>query len=215
MSKRTTVDILMILLMPLLMAYSLIGETFHEIAGTAMLVLFIMYHLLNRAFFRAIGKGRYTVRRTLREAVNVFLLVFMILQPLTGIMMSRHLYTFLHIGGAAQARQIHLCLAYWGFVMMSLHAGMHMGPLANKIKANSSRAKLVAGILAVIAVYGAYVFFSRGFADYMLMLQQFAFYDFDEPALRFILDYVAVLVLFIMLGWLTQRNSSGKKTNCI
>lgn len=37
---RMIVDIGMVTLLPLLMAYSLIGEQFHEIAGTAMLILF-------------------------------------------------------------------------------------------------------------------------------------------------------------------------------
>ena len=45
---RRTVDVLMTALLPCLMAYSLIGETFHEIAGVAMLALFITHHGLNR-----------------------------------------------------------------------------------------------------------------------------------------------------------------------
>ena len=47
MNKRVIVDISMIVLMPLLMAYSLIGETFHEVAGTAMLALFIAHHVIS------------------------------------------------------------------------------------------------------------------------------------------------------------------------
>ena len=35
---RLTADIAMTVLLPMLMAYSLIGETFHEVVGTLMLV---------------------------------------------------------------------------------------------------------------------------------------------------------------------------------
>ena len=205
MNKRVIVDISMIVLMPLLMAYSLIGETFHEVAGTAMLALFIAHHVINRASIKAVGKGKYTPKRVIREAVNALLLVFMIIQPLTGIMMSKHLYTFLHIAGAAKARQIHLCLAYWGFTLMSLHAGMHMGSLVVKIKADKVRARVVATMVAAIFLYGVYVFINRGFAGYMLMIQKFAFYDFGEPAVLFVLDYITVIILFMLIGWITQR----------
>ena len=56
---RVTLDIAMTVLMPLLMAYSLIGETFHEIIGTLIFILFIIHHVLNRKWSGALFKGRY------------------------------------------------------------------------------------------------------------------------------------------------------------
>ena len=47
MTKRRILDAAMVLLLPLLMAYSLIGEAFHEVAGTLMLVLFLLHHWMN------------------------------------------------------------------------------------------------------------------------------------------------------------------------
>lgn len=38
-TKHRLVDAAMVLLLPLLMAYSLIGEAFHELAGTLMILL--------------------------------------------------------------------------------------------------------------------------------------------------------------------------------
>ena len=43
----------MTVLLLLLMAYSLIGETVHEVIGTAILVLFIGHHILNRGWYNA------------------------------------------------------------------------------------------------------------------------------------------------------------------
>ena len=39
--------------------------------------------------------------------------------------LSRYVFRFLHLGGAATARTVHLLASYWGLVLMSFHAGMH------------------------------------------------------------------------------------------
>ena len=79
---RLTADITMTVLLPMLMAYSLIGETFHEVVGTLMLVLFIIHHVMNRKWHSTIIKGKYTVRRIVQTLMDFVLLVIMLLQPL-------------------------------------------------------------------------------------------------------------------------------------
>ena len=125
MKKKTRIiiDLSMTVLLPMLMAYSLIGEKFHEIIGTLMFGLFIAHNIMNRSWYQVLFKGRYTARRIFQTVLNTLLLIFMLLQPVSGILMSKHLYTFIQIPGiSATAREIHLCLAYWGFVLMCLHA---------------------------------------------------------------------------------------------
>ena len=127
---RLIVDIGMVVLLPLLMAYSLIGEQFHEIIGTVMAVLFVIHLILHRKRIAAIPKGRYNARRTFQTVLDLLLPVFMVLQPVSGILMSKHLYTFIRIPGVSSLmRQIHMALAYWEFVLMSIHAGTHLLPL--------------------------------------------------------------------------------------
>ena len=119
---RLLVDIGMVILLPLLMAYSLIGEKFHEMIGTVMAVLFVIHLIQNRKWVAAIPKGRYNARRVFQTVLDLMLLMFMILQPLSGILMSKHLYTFIQISGISSVmRGIHMALAYWGFVLMSIH----------------------------------------------------------------------------------------------
>ena len=81
------IDISMTVLLPLLMAYSLIGEKFHEIAGTAILVLFVIHHIINRKWYGALFKGKYNARRVFQTVLDMLLLIFMILQPVSGILM--------------------------------------------------------------------------------------------------------------------------------
>ncbi len=48
------IDLAMTALIPMLMAYSLIGETFHEIAGTIMVILFLAHHWMNRMWWKGL-----------------------------------------------------------------------------------------------------------------------------------------------------------------
>lgn len=56
---QNIVDASMILLLPLFMAYSLIGEAVHEWAGIAMSLLFVAHHALNWRWYKSILKGHY------------------------------------------------------------------------------------------------------------------------------------------------------------
>ena len=202
-------DAVMLLLLPLLMAYSLIGEAFHEVASTLMLTLFLLHHWLNRNWWKALFKGRYSPQRIFQTTLNLLLLLFMIVQPLCGILMSKYLYTFLPTAGMASvARAIHLPLAYWGFVLMSLHAGTHLGSMLPKRE--KRRTALV--ILSAVSLYGVYAFFKRQIPDYMFLKMQFVFFDYSETRLLFLADYLAVMVCFAVLGYgITQLLSSGKR----
>ncbi len=198
MTKKRILDAAMVLLLPLLMAYSLIGEAFHEAAGTLMLVLFFLHHRMNRAWWKNLFKGRYPPPRVFQTVLNLLLLVFMIVQPLCGILMSKHLYAFLPTDGISSvARAIHLPLANWGFVLMSLHAGTHLGAMLPKSRKRTS----VLGGLGIVALYGAYAFVKRQIPAYMFLKLPFAFFDYSEPRVFFIADYLSVMILFAMLGY--------------
>lgn len=188
----------MVLLLPLLMAYSLIGEAFHEVAGTLMLALFILHHWMNRAWWKNLFKGQYSPQRVFQTALNLLLLIFMIAQPLCGILISKHLYTFLPTDGVSSvARAIHLPLANWGFVLMSLHAGTHLSAMLPKGRKKAA----VLGCLGAVSLYGAYAFVKRQIPAYLFLKLPFAFFDYNEPRVFFIADYLSVMILFAMLGY--------------
>lgn len=56
-----------------------------------------------------------------------------------------------------------------------------------------------AGIL--LAVYGGYAFIKRDIGLYMTLQNMFVFFDFEEPLVFFILDYLAVMGLFVWAGY--------------
>jgi hypothetical protein len=110
---KTILDILMIAALPVLMAYSLAGETLHEMIGSAMLVIFITHHIMNRKSTAAMFKGKRNAVRIINTVLNSILFAVMLLLPVSGIVMSKHLYTFLPTDGlSAIARTAHLLLSY-------------------------------------------------------------------------------------------------------
>ena len=207
---QIVIDLGMTILLPLLMAYSLIGETAHEWIGASMLILFIAHHILNYRWFRTLFKGRYNPVRILNIAVNILLLIDILLQGISGIIMSRQVFAFLNIQqGASTARVIHLLGAYWGFVLMSVHIGLHWNAMLGHIKNPMKKSKwlrITARTLCVgISAYGVYAFTHRQLGDYMLLKTQFVFFNFDEPIALFLLDYAAMMVLFATIGYYLSK----------
>ena len=198
--KRVVIDAAMTALLPCLMAYSLIGETFHEIAGVTMLGLFVAHHILNRAWFKRLFRGRYSPYRIFSTVIDLLLCVMMLCLPLSGILMSKHLFKFLPTQGlSATVRTVHLLCSYWGFVLMSLHVGLHIAAMLKK------KPKGIGIVALLVSFYGAYAFVKRRLPLYMTLCSQFVFFDYSEPRVFFFADYFAMMVLFAVAGYFIAR----------
>lgn len=88
-------DLAMIAMLPLLMAYNLIGEAAHEWIGALMFLLFLCHHLLNRHWHKSLTRGRYSASRVLSSVVNLLLLIIMPVLMWSGITQSKYLFVFL------------------------------------------------------------------------------------------------------------------------
>ena len=204
---RMIIDILMVTALPILMAYSLIGENIHEVIGVCMLVAFIIHHVINRKWWVGVFKGKYNAVRVLNTAVNLILALYMILQPVSGILMSKYILKDVTISGASSTlRTIHMTNAYWGFMLMSFHLGLHIRAVsASFTKHMGKGAKMaIRTVFLLISAYGVYAFIMRGIGDYLLMKVMFAFFDFGEARIRYLLDYASVMVLVANIGYYLQ-----------
>ena len=215
---RMTIDIAMTLVLIGLMAYSLIGELTHEILGTAMILLFVVHHILNRRWFGALLKGRYRTFRIFQTVLVFLMLVSVLASAISGIVLSQHLYRFLNISkGASIARSVHMVCAYLNYILMSLHLGLHWNVMLSAMSQDKVR-KSAAGmwILRVIAIgisaYGAYAFIKRQIGEYLFLRTHFVFLDPAEPIIFFFVDYAAILVLFVFLGHYLGKVLKSKKT---
>lgn len=214
---KITVDALMTLALLMLMAYELIGQTTHEITGTAMLLLFLVHHLLNRSWHKNLFRGRYSPYRVFQAALVAAIFLLMAGQGVSGVLLSRHLFTFLPVrGGAYWARSLHMLGAYWNFVLMSLHLGLHWSmALAPLQRAFRGKAVLLPVAGAVVVLFGVTAFLRREVGAYLLGQIQFTIFDFEEPLVLFFLDYLAIMGLFVWtghyLGLLLRKLSRPRK----
>lgn len=199
----------MIMLLPVLMAYLLAGEAVHEWIGSTMFLLFIVHHILNRSWLKNIRKGKYNGIRILGTIINVCLMVIMITLMISGIMMSKYVYSFLNLkGGMSTARIAHLLASNWGFVIMSLHLGLHWSMFLGMVKKAGKGKELhiietmaLRGLAALIAAYGIYAFYARNTGSYLFLTNRFVFFDYHEPFIFFLIDYFAMIGLFACLGY--------------
>ena len=141
---KLAADILMTLALLFLMGYHFWGEALHEWVGAGIFLLFIGHHILNGHWHKALFKGKYNTLRVLTLCVDLLVLLAMLAQMYSGIVMSRYVFNFLPFsGGMSLARRLHILGAYWGFLLMSLHLGLHWNMIlgivrkAAKIKSNS------------------------------------------------------------------------------
>ncbi|MDR0662626.1 MAG: DUF4405 domain-containing protein [Spirochaetaceae bacterium] len=203
---KICVDFAMTLLLLFLMAFHITGENAHMVSGAAMCVLVIVHLILNRIWVRTIHKGRYNAVRTFRLVFNILLFLTMSGLVASGIMMSpiRQFFDFFPLD---IARTLHHVLAYWVFILVSIHIGIYLkkmtGMMRIKSTANTSRkyAKAVwLSIIVLITAYGLYAFVNRQIYSYMFFLNQYTFFDYDQPVYLFYIDYLAVMGAFIIIA---------------
>lgn len=105
----------------------------------------------------------------------------------------------------ATARTMHLAASYWGFVLMSLHLGLHwrmilgIGRKLKKKKLQISVWILRLPSLA-IAGYGLFCFINADIPSYMFLKNQFVFFDFEQNAVSVFAEYVAMMGFWIFIG---------------
>lgn len=199
---RMLVDSLMVVLIPLLMAYSLIGETAHEWLGVMMSLLFVGHCLLNFYWFKGLVKGRWTALRIYQTIVNILLLLCTLGLIISGIALSRTVFSFLPIeGGGSWGRTLHLLTSYWGFVLMSFHLGQHWSMILNRVQRSAKRPVILRVLAVAFAGYGIIAFIKREIGTYMTLQNTFVYFDFGEPLFFFFIDYIAIMGLFVFLGY--------------
>lgn len=213
MRLRISLDFIMTILLLFQMAYMLIGNTLHEWIGTVLFILFILHNTLNIKWYSNLGERRSSGFRILQTVVNLSLLLCMVNLMVSGMMMSRVVFSFLPIdGGMGFARIMHMAAAYWGFFLMSVHLGLHwkmiMGLVRKVMRKREASTSQTWGlrILAVsVSGFGIYAFQKHNLISYMLLKNQFVFFDMQQPLISFLAEYIAMMGLWACLSYYTSQ----------
>ena len=213
---KRVVDVLMSVLLLFLMAYQVTGEVLHEWIGMGMTLLVIIHQILNRRWYAGLFKGRYNPYRITTTVLNILLLAAFALTAFCGMSMSGYAVSFLYgMTKVSFARQMHLSMSHWAFVLMGLHLGMHVPAMTAGLK-NQTVKKVLFYLFACAAAYGLYLFIRSGMMDYMLFRVVFAFLDYEKASWLVILENLLMLLFWAFIGTLIAilcRKSAGKKVN--
>lgn len=225
---RLPLDIMMTLVSIVLMGgnYLFPADIVHEILGVGLFVLWSVHIFLNCRWYGAIFKGKYNPYRVMQTVINCCILLCTIFLMISGIILSNHLFTFLNIqSGLGFARIAHLLSSHWYYLFMSLHIGLHVGMITNKMRHPAPincHPELVSGsstnempkqvrhdklrkiipriILALLCAYGLYAFITRGVWKYLILRQQFFFFDLERGYVLFAMDYISIIILFAVVS---------------
>ena len=205
---KIIIDVLMTAALLFLMGYQLWGDAAHEIVGAGLFLLFIVHHILNLSFYKNLFRGKYTPMRILQLVMDGLVFTAMVMLMVSGIMMSRHVFAFLPLhGGMAMARRLHILGSYWGFIVMSMHLGLHWNQIGGMVrktvgvkKSSKIRTVLCFATGLLIAGYGIYVLVKRDFSTYLFLKTEFVFLDYSESPILFYLDYIAFMGLCIFVA---------------
>ena len=170
----------------------------HEVLGVVLFVMWAVHVVLNRAWVKAVLKGKYNALRIVRTIINAGVIVCVLFLMVSGVMLSTHVFAWLGIeSGSNFARTAHLLASHWYLVLVSLHIGLHLSMFI--------RGKVATGVMSALAIYGIYAFVIRGLWKYLFLQQPFFFFDAERGYLLFALDYIAIMALFASLMAVTMR----------
>ena len=202
---RLPLDIMMTLVSIVLMGGNFLfpAEIIHEILGVVLFVLWTVHIALNHRWYSAIFRGKYNPYRVMQTVINCCILICTIFLMISGIILSNQLFIFLNIqSGLGFARIAHLLSSHWYYLFMSLHIGLHVGRLFQDITT-----KIIPRIiLALVCAYGIYAFIARGVWKYLILRQQFFFFDLERGYILFAIDYISIIILFATLSHLLAKS---------
>jgi hypothetical protein len=183
---KLALDAVMLVLLVLMYKKQVISLSFHEIGGLALIGLFVIHHLVNGRWIKAVtaklfSKSTPTLVRA-RYIVDVLLLVSFLTVGVTGVLINKTLF---EIRVAGNAKALHYFSAAVSVILMGVHLGLHAEYLFGKVFRCKAKkiAKLALGVvLASMIAFGGYSLFTTQFVSFLaapLRTAQFARGDFQ------------------------------------
>lgn len=205
---KIAVDLVMTITLLLLMLFQITGQQVHEYLGIMMLCLFLEHNFLNRKWYRHLFKGKYKFYRLVQTILNICILITMLGLGYSGTVMAQYV-PFSISESISLARRLHLACSYWGFVLMSVHLGMHLRQMMNMFKKyihlKTNVLKIIKLMIVIICLYGIYCFIQNNMMSYMFLINEFVFFDFEKNTFIVLLEYLSVMELWVNIGYFITR----------
>jgi hypothetical protein len=216
---KRCIDIILTIVLLFLTAYQVTGEFLHEWLGIGMTVIVTVHQILNRRWYMSVTKGKYNPYRTVLTVTDCLLVLCFFTTAFCGMAISNHAVPFMNgLIPSMLARQLHLALSYWSFVLIGIHIGFHLSTPVFKMKKKGPKAA-VTTIWASISVYGFVLFIKANIFNYMFFITHFAFLDYSKNPALVIFENLVMLSAWAFAGgtvsMLLKIKTKNKNTNKI
>ena len=207
---RIALDIAMTVLLLCAYAFQITGVTAHIWIGIVIFILFATHIFINRNWFKAMFKGKYTPYRIVMTVINILLVLAAVTMMITGILEARWEDSFLQYESEITIRQIHTTTAYWFWPLIGVHLGLHWEIFTKFINKNNfiatamRRGTFGAGsrILACLfAAFGAWSFFDRDMFSKLFLGFSFDYWPQERPVILFFAETLSIMGLFVFVTY--------------
>jgi hypothetical protein len=163
---KLILDIAMAIVFALLFNHRVVtGLNFHEIAGLAIGVLFIVHILLNRKWISRVSRklfcSQVKTKTKIGYVVDALLLLSMAFILVSGIGISKILFPSNRLSSVPSLRGLHVSAAYFALALIGIHVGLHWKWIMSMLK-KAVRMKRSTKALAFTARILAAVIFAAG-----------------------------------------------------
>lgn len=214
------IDLLLLITFLLLFASPLTGNVVHEIMGSLFFLLLAIHQLTHWSWYKNLAKGKYYLLRAIHTTINLLLVACVIVISVTALGISQRLFIFLPLNFGLIGSQIHIVLAYWGLIVVSLHIGLHWERLIGIVKKrlHLDQSKVISRYLLQIitvcfVIYGLYNGVKLDIGQKLTGYYLYAFWDDSQPWYEYLVCFLSVMAIFISgTYYLLKLNRSYKKT---
>lgn len=225
MSRRNTLNLLLLTGVLTLLSFSQLPRIVHELVGILMVCAILAHLGYARGWLKGLTRGRWTVRRMLGAMLNALLALNVATILVTGVIASNFLFIELvplELHRNLTLHQLHTALGWSMPILVGLHIGLHGAALWQRfthhfdIPRGTRGARLVCGGLALLTILlGIYASILNRVGDRLRMEHIFATEAAALPYMIFALLILALIGMYAVLGAafaaLIERKSIGNQ----
>jgi hypothetical protein len=172
---KISLDLVMGIVFALLFNKMILGGlVFHEVAGTAIGVAFIVHMALSWKWLKQVTlkffRRKLSIKTRIGYIIDALLLVSMLLTIISGIAISKVLFTGINLGNVMFFKVAHTSVPYICLILIGVHLALHWGWVMNvfknifKITSGKKALNYIAKSLVIIVlVFGSYSIYTTNF----------------------------------------------------
>ena len=154
-SLRIILDVIMILLAATMFSRRAISQTYHEIAGFALIALFIVHLILNHKWLK-VFTAKWDVspaRVKIMALLDALVAVAWVAVAVTSVLVSEEIFSFKKV----ELHSWHKFCSALALLLTGLHFGMHWGGIQRALGKASTPIKAIAAVLLIALLgFGCY-----------------------------------------------------------